>query len=57
MLGFNEIHMKHMKCIQSILEMVKEGKLEMDCRLKYTWIWHVPNVWDTQRNLEVHSKV
>ena len=37
MLRFNETYTyRDMKCIQSILEMIKKGKLEMDSRLKYT---------------------
>ena len=34
-----------MKCIQSILAMIKKGKLEMDSRLKYTWIWYMSSIW------------
>ena len=38
-----------MKCIQSILEMIKKGKLEMDSSLKYTWIWHMSSTWSNMK--------
>ena len=53
MLRFNETYTyRDMKCIQSILEMIKKGKLEMDSRLKYTWIWHMSSTWS---NMEMND--
>ena len=39
-----------MKYIQGMLEMVKKDKLEMDPKLKYTWIWHMSNTMTVNDN-------